>query len=218
MFSEELQKWCYPKKDTFWKKPKAMPSKLVEVVESCNWFKACDVCDRYFSEWLKLDDVVANDLAPNTTGIYMIAVLYGKEREVVNIYYGQNDIKVNIKESLENYSKSMDYVLRNKKFVNKSPCFQVRWTEFKEADNDNCCFLYAHWLNTDKPIPLMNYKIPGEEAVEKNKHFVIRTHDKKWCYEVDVLKQSKITKSKQRKHLMNDLESDMRDLSCATNS
>ncbi|GIY59412.1 hypothetical protein CEXT_444881 [Caerostris extrusa] len=119
--------------------------------------------------------------------------------------------------SLEKFKGAMHYILRNKKFANKTPCFQVRWTEFNNPENDNCCFLYAHWLNTSKPFPAMNYSLPGEEIVEKNKHFVVRTHDQKWCYKIDVLKQSKITKSKQRKHLFNDLEHDMSDMSCVDN-
>ncbi|GIX82135.1 hypothetical protein CEXT_374781 [Caerostris extrusa] len=99
----------------------------------------------------------------------MISVHYGRNREVVNICYDRDNIKLNIKESLQRYHRMMNYVLRNKKFANKSPYFEVRWTEFKDPENENCCFLYAHWLNTDGPIPMGNYRLPGEEIVDRNK-------------------------------------------------
>ncbi|GFS55476.1 uncharacterized protein NPIL_559721 [Nephila pilipes] len=212
MFSDYLKKWCYPKKDAFWRKPKSTPTKVVEIVQGCNWTEPCEVCDNSFSNWKKIEDVIANDLAPETSGIFMVAVNYGKTREVINIYYDAENIKVsNIRQSLEKFNKSMSYVLRNKKFANRNPFFQVRWMEMKDTDNDNCCFLYAHWLNADS-MPMLNHKMLGEQIVDRNKHFVIRSHDKKWCYEIDVLKPIKITKSKQKKTILNDLEDDIRHL------
>lgn len=212
MFSDYLKKWCYPKKDAYWRKPKSLPAKVVELVEGCNWTEPCEVCDNSFGKWNKLEDAITNDLAPDTPGIFMIAVNYAKTKEVINICYDAENIKVNsIKQSLERFNKSMNYVLRNKKFANRNPFFQVRWMEMKDTESDNCCFLYAHWLNANS-MPMLNHQMPGERIVDRNKHFVVRSHDKKWCYETDVLKSAKITKSKQKKYILNDLEDDIRHL------
>ncbi|PRD27467.1 UNVERIFIED_CONTAM: hypothetical protein NCL1_35279 [Trichonephila clavipes] len=212
VFSDYLKKWCYSKKDPTWRKPKPLPTKLAETVEGCNWTEPCDICDDYFSEWKNLDSVIENDLAPDTPGIFVVAVKYAKTKEVINIYYDSENIKLNsIKQALERFNRSMNYVLRNKKFANKNPFFQVRWMEIKDPASDNCCFLYAHWLNADS-MPMLNHTMPGEKIVDKNKHFVVRSHDKKWCYEIDVLKPAKTSKSKQKKYIMNDLKDDLRHL------
>ncbi|CAL1290629.1 unnamed protein product [Larinioides sclopetarius] len=215
VFSEELKKWCYPKKDAFWRKPKALPNKLVEVVESCNWTEPCEICDSYFGDWKSLEDVMSNELAPDTSGIYMIAVGYSKIKEVVNIYYDSNNIKLNIKDSLLKNHKAMHYMLREKKFSGRNPYLLVRWMEMNDPESSNCCFLYAHWLNAGSVPMACHSKLPGEQVVDRNKHFVVRAHDKKWCYEIDVLKPVKTSKSKQKKHIMSDLEDDLRDMNVA---
>ncbi|GFY44963.1 uncharacterized protein TNIN_456171 [Trichonephila inaurata madagascariensis] len=210
MFSDELQKWCYPKKDAFWRKPKSMPPKVVEVVKSCNWTGPCEVCDAYFGKWKSLEDVCVNEKAPDTLGIYIIALSYGKVRELVDICFHWENIKFNIKQSIENYYKrDRNWTLgRYKHLRDKDPVFQVRWMEMKDTvSNENCCFLYAHWLNA-APNPLMS-SLPGEKILEKNERFLVRIPDKKWCYEIEFYKQFKISKSKIKKNIMNELEEDI---------
>ncbi|GFW01971.1 uncharacterized protein TNCV_1148511 [Trichonephila clavipes] len=210
MFSNELQKWCYPKKDAFWRKPKSMPPKVVEVVKSCKWTEPCEVCDAYFGKWKSLEDVCVNEKAPDTTGIYIIALSYGKVRELVDICFHWENIKLNIKENIENYYKRNTYwtLGRYKHLKDKDPVFQVRWMEMKDTvSNENCCFLYAHWLNTASN-PLIS-SLPGEKILEKNEHFLVRIPDKKWCHEIEFYKQFKSSKSKIKKNIMNELEEDI---------
>ncbi|GFU03362.1 uncharacterized protein NPIL_394611 [Nephila pilipes] len=210
VFSKELQKWCYPKKDAFWRKPKTMPAKVVEVVNGCNWTQPCEVCDAYFGKWKSLEDVFLKDQAPNSSGIFMIGLRYGNVRKVVDICFHREDIKINILESIERYYK------RNTRFnqwkykhaLDKNPVYEVRWMEIKTGvDSENCCFLFAHWLNAASR-PLMS-SLPGEKVLEKNERFLIRYHDKKWCYEVEFYKELKNSKSKIKKDIMNELQEDI---------
>ncbi|KAG8180109.1 hypothetical protein JTE90_027888 [Oedothorax gibbosus] len=217
VFSDKLQKWCYPKKDAYWKKSKAPPSKLVEVIEGCDWTKPCEICDVNFSKWMKLEDVVANDLAPDEPGLFMVSVCVGKDVEVVDIRYDPDGIKLNIKNALQNCHKSYGHVLKNKKFVHRDPTLKVRWTQFRDADSDNCCYLYAHWINSGS-LPMMTYALPGDKVLDKNKNFVVRSVDKKWCYEIDAFKQMRITKHKNKKYIIDDLEEDMKYLNYSEQS
>ncbi|CAL1289920.1 unnamed protein product [Larinioides sclopetarius] len=205
-FSNKLQKWCYPRKETFWKKPKQLPTKLVEVVKACNWSQPCELCDAYFTKWKRVEDVIANDKAPDTDGIFMLALCCEQKLEVIEIVFGP-DILTNIKRGLEASYNYRKYLLKRKNYTSKKPFLVVRWMELKDPKSDNSCFLYAHWLNSDsRPI----YRsVPGVEMVKDNKHFVSRTHDKKWCYEIDIFKQNKTTKFKQKRHLLSDLEEDI---------
>ncbi|GFX18652.1 uncharacterized protein TNCV_3311131 [Trichonephila clavipes] len=212
MFSNELQKWCYPKKDAFWRKPKSMPAKVVEVANSCNWTEPCEICDAYFGKWKSLGDVVANHKAPDSNGIFMIALCYGKVREVAHIVFHSSDIKFNIKKCIENYNaNSMRRGLWRYQHLKKvsDPVFQVRWMEIQGSVNsDNCCFLYAHWLNTgSRPIVI---SLPGEEILVKNERFIVRMLDEKWCYEIEFYKQFKNSKSKIKKNIINEMEEDIR--------
>ncbi|GFU03364.1 uncharacterized protein NPIL_394621 [Nephila pilipes] len=211
MFSKDLQKWCYPKKDAFWRKPKAMPAKVVEVVNGCNWTQPCEVCDAYFGKWKSFEDVYLKGQAPKSSGILMIALKYGKIREVVEIYYHWVDIKMDIFDSIENYHK--DNIRWNNRRIehlsDKNPEYEVRWMEIKTGvDSENCCFLFAHWLNAASP-PLL-HKLPGKKVLEKNKRFLFRNHDKKWCYELDFYKQFQTSKSKIKKNIMDGLQDDIR--------
>ncbi|GIY37675.1 uncharacterized protein CEXT_616451 [Caerostris extrusa] len=78
--------------------------------------------------------------------------------------------------------------------------------QMKDPETENCCFLYAHWQNADSP-PMINHP-PGGNVIGKYKQFVIRDFDNKWCYETEGFKFMKKTKSRQRKHALNDLEDD----------
>ncbi|KAG8186217.1 hypothetical protein JTE90_008745 [Oedothorax gibbosus] len=211
VFSDKLQKWCYPKRDAFWKKTKAPPSKLIEVIEGCDWTKPCDVCDANFSNWMRLDDVVATDLAPDQPGILMVSVCVGKELEVVDIRYDHNDVKLTIKARLQDPHCIAKYrhVLKNKKFADRNPVLKVRWMQLKDAFSDNCCYLYAHWINAGSE-PMFVYILPGGKILDKNKHFVVRSSDKKWCYEIDAFKQMRITKRRNKNYIIDDLIEDMK--------
>ncbi|XP_054724668.1 uncharacterized protein LOC129234653 [Uloborus diversus] len=205
VFSDALQKWCYPKKNPTWRKPKPPSSKVVEVVEKCDWFQSCEMCESTFSAWKTVSDVVRNDLAPNEFGIFVVSVLCGKKREVVYIAYDEKDIKVNLKSTIKSRHGWIETIAKNKKFVNQNPKMQVRWALLKDVDTDNCCFLYAHWLNVDTQ-PMLSVSRPGEEILAKNKHFVKRENDKKWCYEIETLKIPKFSKAKNKKYLLQEME------------
>ncbi|GIY75934.1 uncharacterized protein CDAR_237001 [Caerostris darwini] len=208
MFSNYLQKWCYPKKDDFEIKPKSLITKsTTEVVKGCEWAHTCDICDIYFSKWKRLDDVVAKCLAPDTTGMYIISLCFGKIRKIVDIGFGSEVLS--IKECVEYYYKRTNYVFRINEFVDENSFFEVRWMVFADPTNDNCCLLYAHWLNSDKPstsYPYFTCILPGKRILEKNEHFLYRTEDKKWCYKIDHFKHLKVTKFRYKKHMLNEAD------------
>jgi len=88
--------------------------------------------------------------------------------------------------------------LKNDKYENKNANLEVRWVLINDVDSDNSCFLYAHWFNADT-YPEHNtlyHPLPGENSLNKNKHFVYRVNDKKWFYEIEVFKQAKFSKTK----------------------
>ncbi|XP_055943358.1 uncharacterized protein LOC129973031 isoform X2 [Argiope bruennichi] len=206
IYSEKLQKWCYPKKEAFWRKPKQLPTKLVEVVKSCTWTQPCEICDSYFSKWERAEDVIAHDKAPDANGIFMLAICCEQKLEVCEIVFF-NDIVLNIRRSLESVYTHKKYLLKRKDYASKNAFLMVRWLELKDPQSDNSCFLYAHWLNSDSRP--MYRSVPGVDIVKKNKHFVIRTRDQKWCYEIDTLKQIKTTKFQQKRHIISDLKEDI---------
>ncbi|GFS76352.1 uncharacterized protein NPIL_194161 [Nephila pilipes] len=211
MFSNDLQKWCYPKKEAFWRKPKSMPMKTVEVVKGCDWTQSCEVCEAYFGKWKSLEDIFVKDQAPNTSGILMIALSYGKVREVLHICFEGENIKINIKDSIEKYYRDNKRLSHWKyeQHRDKNPVFEVRWMEIKErVKSENCCFLFAHWLNAASN-PLI-CSLPGEKVLEKKERFLIRNQDKKWCYEIEFYKQFKSSKSKVKKNVRNELQEDIR--------
>jgi len=215
-FSEKIQKWCHPRKDAVWRKAKAAPSKLVEVVVECDFENSCEICDSNFgfSAWKPVADVINDNLAPDKLGVYQASVRYGKKREVVYIGHDSKEIKLNIKGTLKNNQKWLESVLRNEKFKGKNAYLEVRWVEIKDTDNDNSCFLYAHWLNAER-FPILMQKMPGERQLEKHKSFVLRVNDKKWCYELDVFKQSRLSKFKTKKIVLDDLQDDIRYMHCS---
>ncbi|GIX75719.1 uncharacterized protein CEXT_125391 [Caerostris extrusa] len=184
-----------------------MPSKRVEEVEGCNWFRPCEICDSYFGEWVKLDDVVRNDRMPEDIGIYMYAVHYGKNRDVVDTWYYSGETgRYGIMESLKDSHMRMYSVLREEKFVGKNPFLEMRWKKIKNPYSDDSLFLYAHWLNADGcPI---NGMVPGQGPLNRASSFVLRTRDNKWCYET--LGPTRTTKFKQKKQLAKDLDHDVR--------
>ncbi|XP_055952896.1 uncharacterized protein LOC129988650 [Argiope bruennichi] len=212
-FSDKLQKWCYPKKDAFWKKPKQQPAKLLEIVKECKWTQPCEICDVYFTKWERLDDVIANRKAPDSVGLYELAVRCGQKVDRVQITYCL-DKSYNIKKNLEGY-RFWNYILRKKEYVNKNAFLQVRWIELRSTESDNSCFLYAHLLNGDPDAK--NHSQEGEKVLEKNKHFVCRTHDSKWCYVLDDFKEHKVSKFKQKKNILSDVEEDILYLNFADN-
>ncbi|KAF8787562.1 uncharacterized protein LOC129972298 [Argiope bruennichi] len=204
-FSDRLQKWCYPKKDTFWKKPKQQPAKLVEVVKQCKWTEPCEICDAYFTKWERLDDVIARHKSPDSTGIYELAVFYGEKVDRAEIDYCLEK-PYTIKKELERYRYWKDY-LRKKEYANKNAFLQVRWIELRSPESDNSCFLYAHLFNGD-PEP-KEYSQKGEEILEKNKRFICRIQDSKWCYVLEDFKNHKETKFKKKKNILNAVEEDI---------
>ncbi|GBN54599.1 hypothetical protein AVEN_41702-1 [Araneus ventricosus] len=204
-FSEKLQKWCYPKKETFWKKPKPMTTKSVEVIKSCTFAESCEICDASFSEWERLDDVIANDTAPYAAGIYMLAVCCRQKVEVVEIGHGPR-IVINIKKSLDRHYYPRSQILKRPEYFRKNAYLLVRWMKFKNPESENCCYVYSHWLNAGKSS-CHQYQ---ERKYWKNQTVCYPTYDNKWCYETDVFKQRKTTKFKQRKKIfLNDLEEEI---------
>ncbi|KAF8786411.1 hypothetical protein HNY73_008131 [Argiope bruennichi] len=211
-FSEQSQQWCYPKKDAFWKKPKPLPTKSVEVIKSCTLTRSCEICDAFFSEWQRLDEVIIEDKAPYAAGIYMLALSCEEHFEIVEIGHGPH-VVINIKKSLDKYYYARSQILRRPEYIRRNDAFLlVRWMKLKNPESESCCYLYAHWLNTGiKELTCIGKKLPGKELLEKIKHFVIRTYDNKWCYETEVFKQHKITKSKQRRDILNEMKCEIRD-------
>ncbi|GBN54204.1 hypothetical protein AVEN_34946-1 [Araneus ventricosus] len=209
MFSDDLQKWCHPPKEPFWRKPKPLATKLAEEVKGCNWTQPCEICDMYFSPWKRLDDVVANGLAPDSDGLYMVSICYGKTREVVDIGY-MGDILVNIKKSLQQYFLSTCSVLKRMELANRNAFYDVRWMVVTDPESDDACFLYAHWLNADASTGCSSYFIDYNFGkVQRKKKFIVRTRDRKWCYEIDAFKQVKESKAKHKKRILNDLREDL---------
>jgi len=197
MFSKYLQKWCYSKKDPVWRKAKPPPSKTVEEVKKCT-LQSCEVCDSYFTPWRSLSDVIDNNRAPEENGLVLLSIVYGKNREVVDIPSDKSTVFVNIKSTVMVFSKKEHVYLRDKKFEKRNARLEVRWMVTKDAEGDNACFLYAHWLNADTK-PMFNYGyMPGEKELDKNKHFVLRSQDRKWMYEVEAFKQAKFSKAKNK--------------------
>ncbi|GFU47389.1 uncharacterized protein NPIL_82411 [Nephila pilipes] len=210
MFSDDLQKWCHPKKDAFWRKPKSTSTKAVEAIKSCNWTQPCEICDAYFGKWKSLEDVIDKHQAPNTTGIYIIGLKYGDVTEVVDIWYREDTIKINIKDSIDRfYKKEVNSILWEYKHLrDKHPVFQVRWLIIRgDVDSENCCFLYAHWMNA---APHPQSSLPGEEILEKNERFLFRNPDKKWCYGTEFYKQFKTSKTKIKRNIVDELREDIR--------
>ncbi|CAL1274647.1 unnamed protein product [Larinioides sclopetarius] len=204
-FSDKLQKWCYTKKEPFWKKPKQQSAKLLEVVKKCKWAEPCEICDTYFTKYERLDKVIANHKAPNSVGLYEVAVCFGQKVNRILIEYCLDKL-LNIKNDLEGYRFWND-ILRREENNKKNAFLQVRWIELRSPVNDNSCFLYAHFLNGD--YDGKNYLLKGEKILEKNKHFVRRNHDNKWYFVLNDFKEYKITKFKQRKNILNDLDEDI---------
>ncbi|XP_015921876.1 uncharacterized protein [Parasteatoda tepidariorum] len=217
-FSEKIQKWCYPKKEATWRKPKnTLPKRLVENVKECDFEKPCEVCDSNFafSSWESLDNVVKNNLAPKTPGLYQLSVKCGKTREVVEIAFDYLD-------SSNSKFKCLDAAIRGHKnsllnldahnrgkFKNKDAVTEIRWLEVQNMDNENSCFLWAHWFNAHK-LPMLHTILPGKKQLEKHQNFVLREKDKKWCYVVDELKQNKMSRFASKQRMRNDLEEDIR--------
>ncbi|KFM60242.1 hypothetical protein X975_02375, partial [Stegodyphus mimosarum] len=189
VFSKFHQKWCYPKKEAVWKKPKPQSTKSVDVVKRCNWFEPCEICDLYFTPWKSLTDVVDNNLAPCDYGVYMLSAVCGKKREVVYICFDSKNIIVSIKDNIDMRHKWLASALKRDKFANRNATPEVRWMVFKDINSDNACLLYAHWLNADT-IPAFNHELPGGRVLDMNKNFVYQTSSKKWCFETDTFKQA----------------------------
>lgn len=210
VFSKKIQKWCYPQKNPTWRKSKPPPPKNVEQVTKCN-LESCEICDSYFSKWQLVSDVVEKDLAPSDQGIIMFSAAYGKCREVVLIRCNPKTVVLPIKSTIKDYYRNEKYFLRDKKFEGKNARFEVRWMPLKDVDSDNSCFMYAHWFNADR-WPMHNAShmpLPGETSLNKNKHFVYRTNDKKWFYETETLKPTKSSKSKNRRKILDELEDEL---------
>ncbi|XP_055942327.1 uncharacterized protein LOC129972275 [Argiope bruennichi] len=209
MFSDDLQKWCHLPKEAFWKKPKPLSVKLAEEVRGCSWTQPCEICDMYFSPWKRLDDVVTNGLAPDCDGVYMVSRCSGRTREVVDISY-KGDILVNIKKSLQEYFLSTCSELKRKELESRNVFYEVRWLVVTDPENDDACFLYAHWLNADTSTGCTSYIIDYNfKKMRRKKNFIVRTRDRKWCYEIDAFKQIKESKAKSKKHILNDLREDV---------
>lgn len=216
VFSKQIQKWYYPQKNPVWRKEKAPPSKNFEEVQKCN-FQSCGICDDYFTPWESISDVVAQNQAPDDTGLVMISAVYGKNREVLEISSERNNVVKSIKCTIENVNKNSSSYLSSSKFGDKNAFLQVRWSNMRNIDNDNACFLFAHFQNAEK-WPKFNADCStfgnnelGEQSLDKNRHFVLRTKDKKWCYEREALKKAKFSKVKNRKQLFDELYAEEED-------
>ncbi|XP_055941398.1 uncharacterized protein LOC129971551 isoform X2 [Argiope bruennichi] len=207
-FSVELQKWCYSTKTNFCKTPME-----IEVVKSCTWTQ-CEICDTYFTQWKKLDSVIANDKAPDVIGIYMVAISCERQIKIFEIFCLPS-VFTSIKFNLEGIYKFRQHVLTENEYADKNAFFLVRWMELENVRSDIACFLYAHWLNAE-PIPLYR-DLKGKEAVERNRHFIFRTNDKKWCYKIDTFKQARTNKCKYQKFILNELEEDVLYVDCSNN-
>jgi len=196
MFSKYLQKWCYSKKDPVWRKAKPPPSKTVEEVKKCTLLSSCEVCDLYFTPWKNLSHVIENNMAPNENGLVLLSIVYGKNREVVDIPCNKSTVLVNIKNTVTSFSNNEHGYLKHKKFENRNARSEVRWMVTKDSESDNACFIYAHWLNADTKPLLKHDDMPGERELDKNKHFVLRSQDRKWMYEIEDLNNQRIAKQK----------------------
>lgn len=205
VFSNQSQKWCYRQKNPIWRKPKPPPSKNTEEVTRCN-FQSCEICDSYFTPWKNLTDVIQNNSAPNRDGLVMLSVVTGKNRNVLVVNSHRKNTVVPIKSTVKDLQEKEDNYL--KEYINKNPKLEIRWMIMEDVDSDNSCFLYAHWLNADK-WPRYNYAhypLPGETSLNKNKHFIFHTNDKKWFYEIEAFKSTKFNKLKSRRMLFDELE------------
>lgn len=207
VFSKQTQKWCYRQKNPVWRKPKPPPPRNTEEVAKCS-FQSCEICDSYFTPWKRLAEVVDKDAAPSRQGLVMLSVVMGRNRTVLVIKSHPKNVVLPIKSAIAELQRSEGSFL--KEFVNKNPELEVRWMVLADVDCDNSCFLYAHWLNADAwpPHNFIHSPLPGEMSLNKNKHFIFHTKDKKWFHEIESLKSSKFNKIKDRRRLLDELDND----------